>query len=198
MEPPYDGVAEMWWDNWDHLNDCLTSKVGREAGAALLEDEARFIDLPHSPLWLAYEYPQVNPAPENIVARPRNTLVKLYYPLRHLSSLSLADAQHYWHTHHGPLIRSQAAASGILRYVQVHRCEHALEAGLRKSRGTVVEPYTGHAEIWFDRRTRVSSHPESQAAGARAIADERQFIDFKRSSIWLAKEHVFIDHTQGD
>jgi hypothetical protein len=42
------------------------------------------------------------------------------------------------------------------------------------------------------------SHPEARAAGARAIEDESTFIDFKRSSMWLAKEHVFIDHTQGD
>jgi uncharacterized protein (TIGR02118 family) len=76
IEPPYDGVAEMWWDNWNQLNDCMTSEAGREAGAALIEDEARFIDLPNSPLWLAYEYPQVNPMPEHYVARPRNTLVK--------------------------------------------------------------------------------------------------------------------------
>jgi hypothetical protein len=198
MELPYDGVAELWWDTWDQLNDCMTSEAGREAGAALLEDEARFIDLPHSPLWLAYEYPQVNPTPENIVARPRNTVVKLYYPLRHVPSLSLEDAQHYWHTHHGPIIRSQAAAYGILRYIQVHRFVHTLEAGLRKSRGTVVEPYTGHAEGWFDRHTGGGSHPEAQAARARAIEDERTFIDFKRSSRWFAKEHVFIDHMQGD
>jgi hypothetical protein len=45
----------------------MTSAAGREAGAALLEDEAHFIDLPHSPLWLAYEYPQVNPTPETVV-----------------------------------------------------------------------------------------------------------------------------------
>lgn len=198
MEPPYDGVAEMWWDNWDQLNACMTSEAGRKAGAALLEDEARFIDLPNSPLWLAYEYPQVNPTPETIVARPRNALVKLYYPLRHLANQSLDEAQLYWRTHHGPIIRSQAAASGILRYIQVHRFENALEAGLRKSRGTAVEPYTGHAELWFDRRTRGGSHPEARAAGARAIEDESTFIDFKRSSMWLAKEHVFIDHTQGD
>lgn len=124
--------------------------------------------------------------------------MKLYYALRHLTSLSFTEAQHYWHTQYGPLIRSQAAASGILRYVQVYRCEHALEAGLRKSRGTVIELYTGHAELWFDRRTRGGSHPEFRAAGARAIEDESHFIDFQRSSMWLAKEHVFIDHTQGD
>jgi hypothetical protein len=32
---------------------------------------------------------------------------------------------------------------------------------------------------------------------ARAIEDESHFVDFKQSSTWFAKKHVFIDHTQG-
>ena len=39
----------------------------------------------------------------------------------------------------------------------------------------------------------VASTPEGDAASARAIADESKFIDWSRSSIWFAKEHVFID-----
>ncbi|MCH9663078.1 MAG: EthD domain-containing protein [Gammaproteobacteria bacterium] len=196
MELPYSGVAEIWWDNWAQLKACMTSESGREAGAALLEDEAHFIDLPNSPLWLAYEYPQINPVSETLVARPRNPYVKLYYPLRHAESLELDEAQHYWHTHHGPIIRAHAAASGVLKYIQVHRCEHPLEASLRKVRGTVVEPYTGHAELWLDRRLqRGRTTPEAKEAGRRAIEDESTFVDFKRSGLWVAKEHVFIDHT---
>ena len=197
MEPPYDGVAEMWWDSEESFAGEATS-AARDAGAALVEDEAKFIDLANSPLWMCHEYPQVNPTPENIVARPRNSIVKLYFPLRHKVELSEAEAQAYWRTDHGPLIRSQAAGSGILRYIQVHRTAHDAEAALRAARGTQAESYTGHAELWFDRRSRGEPTGEARAAGRRAIEDESKFIDFDRSTIFHGKEHVFIDHTQGD
>ncbi len=192
MEPPYDGVAELWWDSEEALGAALATEAGRNAGAALLEDEKRFIDLPNSPLWLAHEYPQVNPSPENLIAREGNGIVKLYFPLRHKPELTLDAAQRYWRTSHGPLIRRQAHASGILRYQQVHRFDSPLEAALRESRGTRVPAYTGHAEVWFDRGA-PRSGPDAEAAGRRAIEDESKFVDFLRSAIWIAKERVFID-----
>ena len=45
----------------------------------------------------------------------------------------------------------------------------------------------------FD-RAHQSATPERTAAGRRAVEDESNFIDFKRSTMWLAKEHVFVDH----
>ena len=83
MEEPYDGVAELWWSSEEALRDASSSDAGRRAGEALLADEAEFIDLAASPLWLAHEYPQVNPTPETIVARPASRIVKLHFPLRH-------------------------------------------------------------------------------------------------------------------
>ena len=192
MEAPYDGVAELWWESENVLQGALANESGRAAGAALLEDERRFIDLPNSPLWFAHEYPQVNPSPENIVARERSGIVKLYFPLRRRTELTEDAAQLYWRTSHGPLIRSQASAAGILRYQQVHRFDSALENDLRAARGTVVPAYMGHAEVWFDRGVQRSG-PEAAASGARAIEDESKFIDFKRSCMWIGKEHVFID-----
>ncbi len=192
MEPHYDGVAELWWDNEDSLVQAMNSDAGAAAGEALLDDERRFIDLANSPLWFAYEYPQVNPTPENIVARPRSNIVKVQFPLRHLRSLDEQSARHYWLTNHGPLIRSHAPASGLLCYRQVHNANHPLEAALRQARGTVVDGYLGHAEVWID-RSRAPSTDEARAAGRAAVEDEAKFIDFSRSTLWLAKEHVFID-----
>ena len=192
MEPPYDGVAELWWESEDALSATLETEGGRAAAAALLEDEAKFIDLPNSPLWFTHEYPQVNPTPENIVARERSGIVKLHFPLRFRKELDADAARTYWRTSHGPLIRSQAAGSGILRYQQVHRFETPLEAVLRESRGTKVDSYDGHAEVWFDRTIRRAG-PEATEAGKRAVEDEAKFIDFRRSCMWIGKEHVFID-----
>ena len=194
MEAPYDGVAEMWFENREALVASTQTKQGRRAGAMLIEDEARFIDLPNSPMWLGHEFPQVNPTPENIVARPRSTTVKLYFPLRTHAGRDERDAQQYWYSNHGPIIRRQAAGAGIARYVQVHRVPDELEAGLRERRGVVVDGYMGHAELWFDRSALAFGSPERAEANARAIEDESKFIDFKRSCMWLAKEHVFVDH----
>jgi len=192
MEAAYDGAAELWWESEAALAAASTTDAGRRAGAALLADEGEVIDLASSPLWVAYEYPQVNPTHETVVARPKSPVVKLHFPLRHPPSLSLADAQHYWRTSHGPLIRSMAPAMGMMRYQQVHRFDSPIEAALRQARGTTAEAYTGHAEAWFD-RSRLGGGPEAAEAGRRAIEDERHFIDFARSAIWIGKEHVLID-----
>ena len=195
MEPPYDGVAELWWTKREALVSTVGNAAGRAAAQELLEDEARFIDLPHSPLWFAHEYPQVNPTPEDLVAREHSTVVKLFFCLRHPTHLSEDQAQLYWRTNHGPLIRGVAQGMRMRRYLQVHRYEEALEAQLRASRGTTVAPYTGHAEAWFDRADllTIAQTPEGKQAMTMAVEDEAHFIDFSRSAMWIAKERVFID-----
>jgi uncharacterized protein (TIGR02118 family) len=52
---PYDGVAELWWESEQAFRAAGRTPEGREAGRLLLEDEARFIDLANSPLWLNRE-----------------------------------------------------------------------------------------------------------------------------------------------
>lgn len=195
MEPPYDGVAELWWDNREALAASFGSPAGQAAGRELLEDEGRFIDLPNSPLWFAYEYPQVNPTPEEMVAREHSALVKLFFCLRHPANLSLEQAQLYWRTNHGPTIRGVANGMRLKRYLQVHRCEDPIEQQLRTSRGTRVTPYTGHAEAWFDRAdlAAIGNTPEGRRAMEIAVEDESKFIDFAHSAMWIAKERVFID-----
>ena len=194
MEEPYDGVAEVWWESKDAMVEATRSKEGRQVDRILREDEEHFIDLTRSVAWFNYEYPQVNPTPENIVATERSSLVKLYFPLRHLESLSVEEAQWYWRTHHGPVIRRQAHGSGILRYQQVHRDEPELPAAINSSRGSEIEPYLGHAEVWMDRNSMGNPTPENKAASRRAYEDEANFIDFERSSMFLTKEHVIVDH----
>lgn len=191
MEDPYDGVAELWWASEQALAAASATAAGRAAGVALVNDEARFIDLPHSPLWLAHEYPQVNPKGEADVAHPGSGKLKLHFPLRALPSLSFDDAQRYWRVQHGPLIRTMAPGMGLLRYMQVHRYETPLEDALRSARGTVTEPYLGHAEVWTD--TAQARSRDASDAGRHAITDERTFIDFARSAMWFGHEHVIVD-----
>lgn len=194
MEPPYDGVAELWWPTRDALASSFTSAAGQAAAKELVEDESKFIDLPNSPLWLAYEYPQVNPS-EEMVARPSSGLVKIFFPLRHPAKLTLEQAQLYWRTNHGPIIRGLAGGSRLKKYFQVHRFEDPIEDQLRAPRGTKIPPYTGHAEAWIDRAESAAAAgtPEARRAGQLAVEDEANFIDFKRSAMWVAKERVVID-----
>ncbi len=192
MEPAYDGVAELWFESDEALAETMASSEGQAAGAMLLEDEAKFIDLPQSPLWLNVEYPQVNPQGEALIATPRSSWQKLYFPLRLRSALGFEAGQRYWRMHHGPLIRSQAQAAGIHRYQQVHRLQSEMEETLRAARGTAVDPYDGHAEVWVDRAIRREG-VEVQRANERAIEDEAKFIDFKRSTMWMGKELFFVD-----
>jgi len=195
MEEPYDGAAEFWWSRREDLVSALESSDGEAAMQDLLEDEASFIDLRNSPLWLAHEFPQVNPAPENLVASQMSSIVKFYYPIRQLPHLSEEEAQLYWVSNHGPLIRRTAAAGHVKRYIQVHRYKDEIETQFREVRGTEVDPYIGHAELWFDRTGRVAGAdtPERVRARELALEDESRFIDFRRSCMWLAKEWVFVD-----
>ncbi len=192
MEPAYDGVAELWWASEPALEANLGTEPARAAGAALLEDEAKFIDLPNSPLWMAYEYPQINPSPENVVALPKNNVIRVFFPLRHQAKLSEAEARHYWLTHHGPIVRSYGEATGTLCYRQVHRAGSAIDDGLRAARGTKVDSYLGHAEAWVD-RGRAPATEEARRANRAFVEDEHNFIDMSRSTIFFGKEHVIID-----
>jgi uncharacterized protein (TIGR02118 family) len=63
---PFDGIAELWWASEEVYRAARRSPEARDAGRLLLEDEARFIDLPHSPLWLNREepiYPEASTVP---------------------------------------------------------------------------------------------------------------------------------------
>jgi uncharacterized protein (TIGR02118 family) len=52
----FDGVAELWWDSLDDLVAAFGSEEGLRANAELAADEARFIDLERSSLFLTEEH----------------------------------------------------------------------------------------------------------------------------------------------
>ena len=56
MAPAYDGITEVWWDNLEELRAGLGSEAGATAGRALMEDEARFIDVSQSRIFLTEEH----------------------------------------------------------------------------------------------------------------------------------------------
>ncbi len=52
---PFDGVAELWFASRAALESSLGTEAAKRAGAELMRDEQNFIDLTHSPIWLAEE-----------------------------------------------------------------------------------------------------------------------------------------------
>jgi uncharacterized protein (TIGR02118 family) len=57
----FDGVAEIWWKDDGDLRAAVESEAGMAAGAELLEDEKRFIDLERSSLWIGEENEVISP-----------------------------------------------------------------------------------------------------------------------------------------
>ena len=192
---PYDGVAELWWNHENEVAEAVAGAQGQEATEELLEDEKRFIDLSRSCIYWATEVPQINPTPENIVAREETPIIKLCFFGHHKPELSAEEAGLYWRMHHGPLVRSLGPAARIKRYLQVHGLQTPLNDAVREPRGKMAEPFMGHAELWYDRLELVGSitTPEGARAMELLVEDEAKFVDFRRSSLWIAKEHVFID-----
>jgi uncharacterized protein (TIGR02118 family) len=192
---PYDGVAECWWKDREDLTMAFTTPEGQRAGAELLEDERRFIDLSRSSLWIAKEHVIIDGAPGEIVAMEGSPIVKLVFVLRRLPHLSREEFQRYWRETHGALAQQLARSIRMCRYVQVHTIEDPLNDALRAPRGT-MEPYDGVAEAWWKDRKDLDmafATPEGQPAAEEALEDERRFIDLPRCAVWFAKEHVIID-----
>ncbi len=50
---PYDGLASLWFDSEEALARSGSTPQARAGAREILADERRFIDLAHSPLWMA-------------------------------------------------------------------------------------------------------------------------------------------------
>lgn len=53
VDEPFDGIAELGWNDMADLRGDPSDVAARRAGRELLEDEQRFIDLPRSPIFFA-------------------------------------------------------------------------------------------------------------------------------------------------
>jgi uncharacterized protein (TIGR02118 family) len=121
-------------------------------------------------------------------------MVKLVFCLRRRPELTREEFQRYWREHHAALVREHAETLGIRRYVQLHTLESPLNDALARPRQG-PDPYDGIAELWWDDADALARSAKSEAgrAASRAlIEDERRFIDFSSSPIWVAEEHEFV------
>ena len=122
-------------------------------------------------------------------------MIKLVYCLRRLPELSREEFQRYWRETHGPLVRERAGALGIRRYVQTHTLDSPLNEAMRASRGSDPNIFDGVAELWWDNAEAFgagASTPEGRQAARELYEDEKRFIDFSRSTAFVAQEHPFV------
>lgn len=56
MQPPYDGITEVWWDSAQSLQDAVATQEGAQAMKDLLDDESTFIDFSTSRLFVTEEH----------------------------------------------------------------------------------------------------------------------------------------------
>jgi uncharacterized protein (TIGR02118 family) len=123
-------------------------------------------------------------------------MVKLMFCLRRLPNLSTEQFQEYWLNTHAPLVRMVAPALRIRRYVQCHSFVDALMApAMAARRGSVVAPYDGVAELWWDSiedAIAARSTSESREAGRALLEDERRFIDLSQSPLYFVREREII------
>jgi len=122
-------------------------------------------------------------------------MVKLVFVIRRRQELSSEEFHRYWLEEHGPLARRLLDSLGARRYVQMHTTGGDLNAALAAPRGT-AEAYDGIAEIWWDSLDAfiaAAGSEEGQRANETLTEDEARFIDFARSSLFLAEEHALLE-----
>jgi hypothetical protein len=91
-------------------------------------------------------------------------------------------------------VRKHGQALAIKRYVQLHADHGAITEALGKPRGAPT-PFDGVAELWFENRDALQAAgatPEGRAAGRELFEDEKTFIDFANSPIFIGEEHVIV------
>ena len=126
-------------------------------------------------------------------------MLKLTFCLRRLPSLSLVEFQDYWLNKHGPLVRRLQPALRMVRYVQQHRLDGDLAAGMQRVRGA-PQPFDGIAELWWtdEQSYRAAGRdPKAREAGRLLLEDEAKFIDLPRSPLWLNREETIYAAMEG-
>ena len=118
-------------------------------------------------------------------------MIKLVYTIYKRADISEAEFHRYWLEEHGPRVKSHADAMGADRYVQSHNLRLPLNEALAAPRG-MPAAHDGITELWWSDRERLEASLASEAGqemGRDLLEDERHFIDFERSTIFLAEEH---------
>lgn len=121
-------------------------------------------------------------------------MIKISYLMRRLPSLSLEEFQSYWSEKHPQAAPEDAFATlGVKRYVQVLPLETQARDLVIGPREGLVEPFDGIAELWVDDIEAIERDWSTEKAREYIeifYEDEKNFIDWTRSTILVSKEYV--------
>ena len=121
-------------------------------------------------------------------------MIKLIFCLHRLPGLSPEEFREYWWTKHAPLVKERAPALKIARYVQSHGMETPLDDAMQASRDAQPK-YDGFAELCWESEDDLNFAMSDEAAlkaGAELLADERKFIDLRRTSLTFVRERPVV------
>jgi uncharacterized protein (TIGR02118 family) len=193
MLPPVDGITEVWWDSLAEMQAAYATDEGAASGRVLAADEAKFIDFANSQVFLTQEHPVFDrgdgPGPDP---------VKAIYLVQRRSDVGQAECHRTWLADHGPLVTRLAPALNMRRCVQSHTVENEVNAGFQAGAG-LAPPLDGIAEMWFGSLAEFeqgNTTAAGQLADAALAEDERRFVDWRRSRLFLTREHTIFDHTR--
>lgn len=122
-------------------------------------------------------------------------MIKLSVLLRKLPHLSHEEFLRIWLEEHGPIVRRNAAARRIRRYVQLHPLAGAFGEETVRRRGGRVAAVDGIAELWWDSpedMLAANSTEEGRRAANEIVEHERQFLDLPNLEFYFSQEHEFI------
>jgi hypothetical protein len=100
-----------------------------------------------------------------------------------------------WLDGHAPLVKEVADDINAVRYIQSHTMDTPVNQQLADSRG-MPPAYDGITEVWWNSMEDLvagMSTPEGREAMARLLEDEKDFIDFEKSYLFITQEHVIFD-----
>jgi hypothetical protein len=123
-------------------------------------------------------------------------MIKLVYCLRKRADVTAAEFHGYWLDEHGPSVRGFANAIGGRKYIQSHTILPELNENFRASRD-LSPVFDGITEVWYEDVESIEAAmktAEGQAAHMALLEDERKFIDFKQSCVFMTQEYVIFDY----
>lgn len=194
MLEPAPGITEVWWDSLEAFQAAAADPAGAAALADLAEDEAKFIDIPRSQVFLTSEkfiFDFTGGAKFGPEA------VKVTYLLARRPEMTAEACHATWLADHGPLVASFGRALRMARYIQSHTIAPEVNAGFVASRG-LAEPLDGITEVWVRSLADMDgggATEEGRRGGAALVEDERRFVDMGRSRCFLTREHEIFDYT---
>lgn len=195
MRPATDGITEVWWDSLEDFQAAYSTPEGQAAGAALAEDEAKFIDFSGSAVFLTKEHEIFDRTDGQ---GPGPDALKVTYLLARRNDLSQAACHETWLKDHGPLVKSFAEPLRMARYVQSHTIAPEMNAGFQAGRG-YEPPLDGITEVWVNSQADLEASgatDEGRRGGAALVEDERRFVQMDASRCFLTREHLIFDHTR--